>query len=293
MFRSKRFLLLAASAVVALAAGAFSLTAAMGQGTGQVSSNVSVAMKAANKDDTATFTITVANKGTADVQGLKIVGELPVGTRLLDSWAGAEGENPAAVEDGAVVWYHDALAAGAGDGPFVFKVSRDATKALESEAVVSWSAPDAGTAISAAVEAGATKATPPRRGCGPGGCHDAASKYNLAAEAKERSEARGGEHPELPADTPLSTCLTCHAPGKGDRTGLGAGAPLALRDIVHPAHMQSSHFIENYRGNCFTCHNVDGNGTFVLLWGQLDENEKGVPNNPPITTIPPSEGATS
>lgn len=287
MFGKKRFLLITASVVVALAAGVFSLSAALGQGTGQVTSKVAVNVKAKSEADTATFTITVVNNGSADVKNLRIEGEIPVGTQLIDSYAGVPGENAATVEGGSVVWYHDGLGAGKGDGPFVFKVSRNATKALDTTAIASWTGPDAGSTVSSAVEAGATKATAPRRGCTS--CHVPGSNYSLINEAKERAEVRGGEHPDLPGDTPVTTCLTCHAPGKGDRQGMGAGAPFALRDIVHPAHLQSSHFVENYGGNCFTCHNVDGNGNFVLLGEKLDTNEKGVPNAP-IQGIPPQRG---
>jgi hypothetical protein len=60
--------------------------------------------------------------------------------------------------------------------------------------------------------------------------------------------------------------------------GKGVMAPLSLRDIVHPAHMSSQIFKLHYGGNCFTCHNVNGEGEFELLTEAVDVNEKGVPN---------------
>ena len=53
---------------------------------------------------------------------------------------------------------------------------------------------------------------------------------------------------------------------------------MSLRDIVHPAHMGSPTFKLHYGGSCFTCHNVDADGTFNILTEQVDVNEKGVPN---------------
>ena len=104
------------------------------------------------------------------------------------------------------------------------------------------------------------------------------------------SMARNGGvdlHPnEAPDGTSLAptelvnvlTCLQCHAPGRGERAGKGLVAPLALRDIVHPAHMTSELFNDEFGGNCFTCHNVDGDGHFQILTEKVDTNDKGVPD---------------
>lgn len=128
-----------------------------------------------------------------------------------------------------------------------------------------------------------------RRGCPA--CHFLVDKekgnYTLPFEAHERAEARGGEHPNVAPDgtslapteeVKVTTCLLCHAPGTGDRAGKGFFAPLSLRDIVHPAHMNSQYFKLHYGGNCFTCHNVNGEGKWELLTEKVDVNEKGVPN---------------
>ena len=111
------------------------------------------------------------------------------------------------------------------------------------------------------------------RGCPS--CHvlvdEETGAYTLPFEAHERAEIRGGEHPHVAPDgtslepneeVRVTTCLLCHAAGTGDREGMGVVAPLALRDIVHPAHMSSQWFKLHYGGNCFTCHNVNGEGEF-------------------------------
>ena len=111
--------------------------------------------------------------------------------------------------------------------------------------------------------------------------------YTLPFEAHERAEVRGEEHPEVAPDgtsmaatdeVNVTTCLQCHAPGEGARAGMGVAAPLALRDIVHPAHMSSQFFKLHYGGNCFTCHNVNGEGEFELLTEAVVVNDKGVPD---------------
>jgi hypothetical protein len=120
-------------------------------------------------------------------------------------------------------------------------------------------------------------ASQPRRGCGA--CHALSDpktgKYTLAYEGEERAAARGGEHPELPWDTTYQTCMGCHASAAN---GKGVGAPLSMRDIVHPAHMFSGTFEDRYNGACFTCHNISADGKYQVLVDKLDANEKGVPN---------------
>ena len=143
-----------------------------------------------------------------------------------------------------------------------------------------------------------------RRGCPA--CHvlvdEETGGYTLPFEAHERAEARGEEHPEVAPDgtslavteeVKVTTCLQCHAAGTGDRAGKGVIAPLSLRDIVHPAHMYSQWFKLHYGGNCFTCHNVDGEGNWELLTEKVEVNEKGVPDpdSLPIPGAVPIGGA--
>ena len=128
----------------------------------------------------------------------------------------------------------------------------------------------------------------PKRGCTS--CHvmvdPESGAYTLAFEAHERSEVRNGEdkHPDVAPDgtditatstAGLETCLLCHA--SDPETDRGIIAPLALRDIVHPAHMTSQVFKVHYGGNCFTCHNVDGQGNFDVLGEAFAMNDKGIP----------------
>jgi thiosulfate dehydrogenase len=128
----------------------------------------------------------------------------------------------------------------------------------------------------------------PKRGCTS--CHvlvdPETGAYTLSYEAHERSEARHGEdeHPDIApdgtdlsptSDAGLETCLLCHA--SDPVTDRGIIAPLSLRDIVHPAHMTSQIFKIHYGGNCFTCHNVDGEGNFDILGEAIVINDKGVP----------------
>ncbi len=117
-------------------------------------------------------------------------------------------------------------------------------------------------------------AVTPRRGCTA--CH--AGNYSLANEAASRAKARGGTHPTLAADAGFDVCITCHAPKPGGPEGAGAFAPLSLREIVHPAHMNSKIFKVEYSGNCFTCHDVTADGTFDILPVAVTTNDKGVPD---------------
>ena len=122
-------------------------------------------------------------------------------------------------------------------------------------------------------------------------------QYTLPYEAHERAEVRGEEHPDIAPDgtslapteeVSVTTCLSCHGAGTGAREGMGAAAPLSLRDIVHPAHMSSQYFKLHYGGSCFTCHNVNGEGEWELLTGAVQVNEKGVPD-PESLPIPGAE----
>lgn len=136
-----------------------------------------------------------------------------------------------------------------------------------------------------------------RRGCPA--CHvvvdKETGKYSLPFEAHERAEARGEEHPDVAPDgtsikatddVNVTVCLQCHAAGTGDRANRGVVAPLALRDIVHPAHMGSQYFKLHYGGNCFTCHNVGTDGNWYLLTEKMEVNDKGVPSDDEALPIP-------
>ena len=111
-----------------------------------------------------------------------------------------------------------------------------------------------------------------RRGCTD--CH--VGNYSLKNEAVSRG---GAVHDVLSDDIGVDACLFCHGPAAD---GKGANAPLSLRDIVHPAHMGSKIFVDHYMGNCFTCHNVDYEGTFQVLGVAVDTDAGGIPDTVPI-----------
>jgi len=124
----------------------------------------------------------------------------------------------------------------------------------------------------------ATKANVMRRGCTA--CHaivnTATGQYGLAYEAKN---AYAG-HPFAATDNKTyQFCMGCHA---SKQNGLGVGAGISMRDIVHPVHMNSGIYVGEFRGNCFNCHNVDFNNVFQILPVKVDTSEDGIPTSLPI-----------
>lgn len=238
----------------------------------------------------ATYEIFVTNNSEEAIDGVAINVPLPPGTALQSSFAGTPGTLPATITPAGLQWVHGSLAAGEKTGPYSFTLSTSAAAIDTLSAVVTWTGPVAGSVASASVAPTiqAAAAEPPRRGCFA--CHAPGSTHNLVVEAQSGSEVTGVTHPALPDNVTVQDCLACHGAGTGARAGLGTVANYSLRDIVHPAHMFSARiFTSRYNGNCFTCHNVDGTGTFVLLGDRLDDFENGVPVNVPVVGIPPSE----
>ena len=100
-------------------------------------------------------------------------------------------------------------------------------------------------------------------------------------------EAMGGDassnqfllHKTLTDTAAVATCLGCHAAGNADQNG--NVAPIGLRTIVHPAHLYSGIFLTEFRGNCFTCHDVTNDGEFDLLTQAVEVNDKGIPEDIP------------
>jgi Bacterial Ig domain len=136
------------------------------------------------------------------------------------------------------------------------------------------------TQISVKVDnaAATAQAEAPRRGCLA--CHTQISpdgRYTLAWEAQNAVAAQGKTHPALPNGfkTTEQECLACHASnGAGDA---GVAAPLSLRAIVHPAHEFSTTFTTEFKGNCFSCHDVDGTGAFTVIVDKMNVNAHGQP----------------
>ncbi len=132
----------------------------------------------------------------------------------------------------------------------------------------------------------------PRRGCTA--CHVPVrpdGRYSLGWEAMNAAKAIGINHPTVspsgisikPTDTVgPAPCLECHGAGSGARADNGVVANLSLRDIVHPAHMFSDIFPSEFKGNCFSCHNVNNEGEFMILGQKVDVNENGIPKVLPI-----------
>lgn len=81
-------------------------------------------------------------------------------------------------------------------------------------------------------------------------------------------------HPGVAETSGVDDCLSCHKPG--------GEAKLMLRTIVHPIHLNSAIFLENYRGSCFTCHDINADGKFEVLKKALEVNERGIPKESPF-----------
>lgn len=255
------------------------------------------------------YSITLVNNSSSEVRDVYVTGSIPEGTTFSSATATPPGTAFRGEENGAAAWVSPAIPAGGKQGPFAYRVSVTHAPAGAAHAWIRWLSPSEGVAASGDItwQAAAT-AGAPRRGCLA--CHTLADKetgkYTLAYEAHERAKIDYGlEHPSIAPDgtsikptdqTGVEVCLQCHRPGQGENQGRGVGAPISLRDIVHPAHMFSQTFTERYGGGCFTCHNVRGDGTFELLSSKVDANEKGVPRS--LMTgkgsipgsVPPSEG---
>jgi len=110
-------------------------------------------------------------------------------------------------------------------------------------------------------------------------------------------EAMGGDatssrftlHATLPDTAAIAVCLSCHAAGDGEQDG--NVAPVGLRTIVHPAHMNSGIFLTEFRGNCFTCHDVTNNGEFGVLTEAVEVNGAGIPEEIPTPGLQEPTGS--
>lgn len=186
-----------------------------------------------------------------------------------------------------MAWLVPQVKAGSKVGPFSYKVSVSGQTTGEANAWASWKSPSAGSSLSENVAFKEVSVDLPKRGCTS--CHvlrdENTGSVTIAYEAKVRG---GPNHPKLDWNTTVDQCLGCHGAGTGERQDMGVVAPKMLRDIIHPAHLNSPSFIDRYKGNCFTCHNVDGAGRFVLLGSKLKTDFRGIPSESPVKGIPPS-----
>lgn len=83
-------------------------------------------------------------------------------------------------------------------------------------------------------------------------------------------------------------CLACHAAGNADSNG--NASPISLRVISHPAHEFSGIFVSEFRGNCFSCHDVTNAGEYDLLTQAVTVNAQGIPETLPIPGMQESSG---
>ncbi|MBI2303224.1 MAG: hypothetical protein HYU86_00560 [Chloroflexi bacterium] len=227
------------------------------------------------------YSITLVNNTSSNYQSLYVAGNLPEGARFDSVTATPAGSSSLGLKDGNVAWVVPEVKAMSKVGPFTYKIATSLKEVGQAHAWVRWDKPSPGSVSSADVPMAQVVVDKPRRGCES--CH-VVGGVPISKEAKDRAR----NHPQIAEDTKVTTCLQCHAPGTGEREGKGVVAPLALRDIVHPVHLNSPGFLDTYKGNCFTCHNVDGKGNFVLLGDKLDTDFRGIPNAP-VKGIPPSE----
>lgn len=247
---------------------------------------LSLQVNATSNMGTVTYSTTLVNTTSKAVGDIYVAVELPEETRFMQVSATPKGCNAFGLSGNVVAWSCGSVATGDKLGPLSFDVRVSGKEAGPTNAWARWTSPSAGSASSPEFSFTSVVVNTPRRGCES--CHVPNAPHNLAEEAEERA---GPAHPHLPADTSVETCLSCHKPGTGARKDMGAVAPKMLRDIVHPAHLNSTTFTSTYGGNCFTCHNVDGSGTFVLLGKKVETDFRGIPKNVPILGIPSSEGA--
>lgn len=87
------------------------------------------------------------------------------------------------------------------------------------------------------------------------GCADCHKKGDAKTSLKAKV-AGFGEHPTVPDDVTIKTCLNCHKK-----------SPEALSKItnrLHKAHGNSSSFRPKYNGSCVSCHGLKDNGEIYI-----------------------------
>lgn len=111
------------------------------------------------------------------------------------------------------------------------------------------------------------------RGCPA--CHDIRQMGTRQLDLRLGAVAnRVQGHPQVPETSGVDDCKSCHKPG--------GEAKLMLRTIVHPIHLNSPRFLEQYKGSCFNCHDINADGKFVVLKKKLEVNDRGVPVESPF-----------
>ena len=235
------------------------------------------------------YSLALINASDKDIGNVEIAVPMPTSARFFELTTTPDGAAVKGKPETSVVWTLGKLAARSSTGPFEFKVSVADKTAGPATGKATWTSPTASNVSSAGLDFAKIGINLPKRGCTS--CHELRDEKTGSVTIAYEAKVRGGpNHPQLPWDTTVSQCLACHKPGTGDREGMGAVAPKMLRDIVHPAHLNSPSFTGTYKGNCFTCHNVDGKGNFTLLGEKVKTDFRGIPAEVPVKSIPPSEG---
>lgn len=251
---------------------------------------LAVAMKAEASEFRVVYSITLSNSSSSAVGNIFVAGQIPAGASFVEAVAAPAGCGFKAVESGNATWLCSQVAANSSLGPISYKVSVSGKEAGPAHAWAGWKSPSEGNAMSADVGWSDVALNLPKRGCTD--CHYLRDPNTGAATIAYEAKVRGGpNHPTVDYSWGVETCLGCHAPGTGEREGMGVVAPKMLRDIVHPVHMNSPSWRQdgNYKGNCFTCHNIDGQGRFTLLGVKLEKDFRGIPKTTPVQGILPSE----
>ncbi|MDP2727489.1 MAG: hypothetical protein Q8P59_08075, partial [Dehalococcoidia bacterium] len=235
------------------------------------------------------YSITLINATDRELDDITVTVPLPTESRFQEIVTTPQGATVKSRPGSAMVWALNKLAARSSIGPFTYKIQVPGREAGTASAKAEWQQPTVASVAAPNLEFNFDKIAinRPKRGCTA--CHylrdEKTGAVTIAYEAMERG---GPKHPKLPFDTVVTTCLGCHKPGTGARENMGVVAPKMLRDIVHPVHLNSPSFTgPTYKGNCFTCHNVDGKGNFVLLGEKLHTDFRGIPEEVPVKGIPP------
>ncbi|MDP2661054.1 MAG: hypothetical protein Q8R28_10035 [Dehalococcoidia bacterium] len=247
------------AALVALASLAIAVN--VGASPSAAGPALAVTMSGARAANTISYSVVIANNGASVIGNIFVAADVPSGTSFSKVTATPSGFGFQGVQGSKVVFLGTSVAANS-TATISYDVNVSGATVGDAVAWVHALSPSDMTASGSATIAAVTAASSPRRGCLA--CHvlvdPASGAYTLPFEAEERAKARGLDHPQMAPDgTSIKVtdavgpevCLQCHAPGKGDRAGMGNIAPLSLRDIVHPAHMFSVTFKEHYGGQCF------------------------------------------
>lgn len=285
---NKRFLLPGGVALVLLLALAFVVGAAASPWA--QAPGLSAVLKAEASEFRVVYSITLTNSSSSAISNIFVAGQIPSGASFVEAAAVPGGCGFRNVEDGNATFICSQVPANGSLGPISYRVSVSGRDAGPAHAWIGWKTPSEGSTITDDISWGQITLNLPKRGCTD--CHYLRDPATGAATIAYESKVRGGpNHPSIPFEAEVTVCLGCHAPGTGERENMGVVAPKMLRDIVHPVHMNSPSWSPTgtYKGNCFTCHNVDGQGRFTLLGVKLDKDFRGIPKTTPVQGILPSE----